>query len=49
VRLPLRPGRPVAGPALVRDVFGGLAPPLAGLTPPTPLTVAHRAPDRLRG
>ncbi|TQN44336.1 peptide/nickel transport system substrate-binding protein [Blastococcus colisei] len=32
---------------LVRDVFGGLARPLAGLTPPTPLTVAHRAPDRL--
>ncbi|MDP9430234.1 MAG: ABC transporter substrate-binding protein [Actinomycetota bacterium] len=35
--------------AVVRDVFGGLARPLAGLTPPTPLTVAHRAPDRLRG
>ncbi|TFV56558.1 hypothetical protein E4P41_15620 [Geodermatophilus sp. DF01-2] len=35
--------------ALVRDVFGGLARPLAGLTPPTPLTVAHRTPDRLRG
>lgn len=34
--------------ALVRDVFGGLARSLAGLTPPTPLTVAHRAPDRLR-
>ncbi len=34
--------------ALVRDVFGGRARPLAGLTPPTPLTALHRAPDRLR-
>ncbi|MDK3258150.1 ABC transporter substrate-binding protein [Blastococcus capsensis] len=34
--------------ALVRDAFGGLARPLAGLTPPTLLTVAHRAPGRLR-
>jgi ABC-type oligopeptide transport system substrate-binding subunit len=34
--------------ALVRDLFGGLARPLAGLTPPTPLTTVHRAPDRLR-
>jgi ABC-type oligopeptide transport system substrate-binding subunit len=33
--------------ALVRDVFGGRARPLAGLTPPTPLTALHRAPDRL--
>lgn len=36
-------------PALVRDLFGGHAHPLAGLTPPTPLTALHRAPDRLRG
>jgi ABC-type oligopeptide transport system substrate-binding subunit len=34
--------------ALIRDVFGGRARPLAGLTPPTPLTALHRAPDRLR-
>ena len=34
--------------ALVREVFGGRARPLAGLTPPTALTVLHRAPDRLR-
>ena len=34
--------------ALVRDHFGGRARPLAGLTPPTPLTALHRAPDRLR-
>ncbi len=34
--------------ALIRAVFGGRARPLAGLTPPTPLTVLHRAPDRLR-
>ncbi len=33
--------------ALVRDLFGGRARPLAGLTPPTPLTALHRAPDRL--
>ncbi|CAN5562911.1 hypothetical protein BH24ACT14_BH24ACT14_00960 [soil metagenome] len=33
---------------LVRDVFGGHARPLAGLTPPTPLTAPHRAPDRLK-
>lgn len=33
---------------LIRDVFGGRARPLAGLTPPTPLTALHRAPDRLR-
>jgi ABC-type oligopeptide transport system substrate-binding subunit len=35
-------------PALIRDLFGGRARPLAGLTPPTPLTVLHRVPDRLR-
>jgi ABC-type oligopeptide transport system substrate-binding subunit len=34
--------------ALVGDVFGGLARPLAGLTPPTLLTALHRAPGRLR-
>ncbi|RBY83718.1 hypothetical protein DQ238_01155 [Geodermatophilus sp. TF02-6] len=34
--------------ALVRDVLGGHARPLAGLTPPTPLTALHRAPGRLR-
>lgn len=34
--------------ALVRDAFGGYARPLSGLTPPTLLTVPHRAPDRLR-
>ena len=34
--------------ALVREVFGGRARPLAGLTPPTTLTALHRAPDRLR-
>ncbi|MDQ4011301.1 MAG: ABC transporter substrate-binding protein [Actinomycetota bacterium] len=33
---------------LIRDVFGGWARPLAGLTPPTSLTALHRAPDRLR-
>ena len=33
---------------LIRDAFGGRARPLAGLTPPTPLTTMHRAPDRLR-
>jgi ABC-type oligopeptide transport system substrate-binding subunit len=34
--------------ALIRDVFAGYARPLAGLTPPTRLTMLHRAPDRLR-
>jgi ABC-type oligopeptide transport system substrate-binding subunit len=34
--------------ALVRELFGGLARPLAGLTPPTLLTALHRAPDRWR-
>jgi ABC-type transport system substrate-binding protein len=33
---------------LVEEAFGGLARPLAGLTPPTGLTIAHRAPERLR-
>lgn len=33
---------------LVHDLFAGYARPLAGLTPPTPLTALHRAPDRLR-
>lgn len=33
--------------ALVREVFPGHARPLASVTPPTPLTAAHRAPDRL--
>jgi ABC-type oligopeptide transport system substrate-binding subunit len=34
--------------AVIRDLFGGRARPLAGLTPPTPLTALHRAPERLR-
>lgn len=34
--------------ALVRDLFGGRARGLAGLTPPTSLTALHRAPERLR-
>ncbi|MDP5181715.1 ABC transporter substrate-binding protein [Blastococcus sp. BMG 814] len=34
--------------ALVHDLFGGHARPLAGLTPPTALTTLHRAPGRLR-
>ncbi len=33
---------------LISDVFGGRARPLAGLTPPTPLTALHRAPNRLK-
>jgi len=33
--------------ALVRDVMFGRARPLAGLTPPTPLTLAQLFPDRL--
>ncbi len=34
--------------ALVRDAVFGRARPMSGLTPPTRLTAAHRAPDRLR-
>ena len=34
--------------ALVRDVFGGRAQGLAGLTPPVGVTALHRAPGRLR-
>lgn len=34
--------------ALVREVFDGHARPLAGLTPPSPLTRLHRIPGRLR-
>jgi ABC-type oligopeptide transport system substrate-binding subunit len=34
--------------ALADDVLDGHAHPLAGLTPPTPLTALHRAPGRLR-
>jgi len=34
--------------ALVRDAVFGRGRPLSGLTPPTRLTAAHRAPDRLR-
>jgi len=34
--------------ALVRDVMFGRARPLAGLTPPTPLTLAQLFPDRLK-
>ena len=34
--------------ALVRDVYGGRAQGLAGLTPPVAATVPHRFPDRLR-
>lgn len=33
---------------LVDEVFHGYAHGLAGLTPPNPITVAHRFPDRLR-
>ncbi|MGH3975471.1 MAG: ABC transporter substrate-binding protein, partial [Pseudonocardiaceae bacterium] len=29
---------------LIRDLFGGRARPLAGFTPPTPLTALHRTP-----
>lgn len=33
---------------IARELFGGRAYPLAGLTPPTLMTALHRAPDRLR-
>ncbi len=38
----------VAREALAQDVMYGRARPLAGLTPPTPLTLAQLFPDRLR-